>query len=504
MHRIDTPTAQADKWGAGKNGWTNGDLATGVKATAFNASFCDSIQEEICNAIEKSGIPLDPADNTQLWKAISKGFGKYLAIANNLSEIADAGAEAQGEARDNIGLGNAAQRNVTTSNSDTSPGHLVQTGDYGWGAPLGGGVALTSIFDVKCSRVYNAFGINNDNATTGMPDDSGDEIYSAVVINTYSDRYYIQLNGVEKSYVGVIYLKDLTVEWATLFTTKNPPDLSKYETIENAKSTFQLKNTASLGMNMWFKDSSTGMIIQSMRSSVGGATTVNYPIAFPQSEIGVFSGTISEVDNAYYICDINGMSVSDFSVSVLAGQNGQAPTSIGSSTVTVSFFAIGYANPVTENPGLLKNNLLSEMYYSANTNAFYPSELYYDYITAGTWPDDALAVDYSVYQEFAANQPPNGKKRVAGSDGMPAWGDIPSPSPGMNLLNNSATREQMIQRAMAIIITLQAGVSLNRNEEGDANLLAEWQNYLCDLRALTPEQLQQSSVAFPPSSVSIF
>ncbi|EKQ2696034.1 phage tail protein, partial [Salmonella enterica] len=29
MHRIDTPTAQKDKFGHGKNGFTNGDPATG-------------------------------------------------------------------------------------------------------------------------------------------------------------------------------------------------------------------------------------------------------------------------------------------------------------------------------------------------------------------------------------------------------------------------------------------------------------------------------------------
>lgn len=30
MHRIDTPTAQTDKFGAGKNGFTRGNPQTGV------------------------------------------------------------------------------------------------------------------------------------------------------------------------------------------------------------------------------------------------------------------------------------------------------------------------------------------------------------------------------------------------------------------------------------------------------------------------------------------
>lgn len=106
MHRIDTTTAQKDKFGPGKNGFTNGDTTTGVKATALNAEMWDAIQEELCNAIEKFGLTLDGADNTQLYQVISKaidGLGDYLAIENNLSEIAAGGTAEQTQARENIG-----------------------------------------------------------------------------------------------------------------------------------------------------------------------------------------------------------------------------------------------------------------------------------------------------------------------------------------------------------------------------------------------------------------
>lgn len=131
MHRIDTSTAQKDKWGAGKNGWTNGDPATGVRATSFNASFCDAIQEEICNAIEKSGLTLDPEDNTQLFKVLSKittGMGDYLAIDQNLAEIAAEGAGAQSAARANLGLKTAATRDVQESKDDITPGRVLING----------------------------------------------------------------------------------------------------------------------------------------------------------------------------------------------------------------------------------------------------------------------------------------------------------------------------------------------------------------------------------------
>lgn len=45
MHRIDTPTAQVDKFGAGKNGFTAGNPQTGELPTALDQDFFDSVQE---------------------------------------------------------------------------------------------------------------------------------------------------------------------------------------------------------------------------------------------------------------------------------------------------------------------------------------------------------------------------------------------------------------------------------------------------------------------------
>lgn len=69
---------------------------------------------------------------------------------------------------------------------------------------------------------------------------------------------------------------------------------------------------------------------------------------------------------------------------------------------------------------------MNQYFYSALNNAFYPIAMHHDY--GDSWPADALEVDDSVYTEFAANQPPVGKIRAAGSDGMPEWFDIPAPT----------------------------------------------------------------------------
>ncbi|HIF2546220.1 TPA: gp53-like domain-containing protein [Salmonella enterica] len=72
MHRIDTPTAQKDKFGQGKNGFTNGDPATGRRATDLNSDMWDALQEEVCTVIEAAGIPLSKGEHTQLHAAIGR------------------------------------------------------------------------------------------------------------------------------------------------------------------------------------------------------------------------------------------------------------------------------------------------------------------------------------------------------------------------------------------------------------------------------------------------
>ncbi|WP_227732546.1 hypothetical protein [Yersinia proxima] len=105
MHRIDTPTAQVDKFGAGKNGFTRGNPQTGVPATALDDDYFDAIQEEIAGVVESSGVALDKSNRTQLLTALKKLF---LRTGNNFSEIAAAGSAAVTAALANLGLSDVA------------------------------------------------------------------------------------------------------------------------------------------------------------------------------------------------------------------------------------------------------------------------------------------------------------------------------------------------------------------------------------------------------------
>ncbi|MCS1285510.1 tail fiber protein, partial [Escherichia coli] len=66
MHRIDTKTAQKDKFGAGKNGFTRGNPQTGTPATDLDDDYFDMLQEELCSVVEASGASLEKARHDQL------------------------------------------------------------------------------------------------------------------------------------------------------------------------------------------------------------------------------------------------------------------------------------------------------------------------------------------------------------------------------------------------------------------------------------------------------
>ncbi|ECB1778569.1 hypothetical protein EU837_02160 [Salmonella enterica subsp. enterica serovar Kibi] len=104
--------------------------------------------------------------------------------------------------------------------------------------------------------------------------------------------------------------------------------------------------------------------------------------------------------------------------------------------------------------------------FSARTNAFYPVAQQAIYEQAGTWPADAVDVDDSVYQEFAANITPVGKMRAVGDDGLPVWIDIPEPDPQLQ-----STRQTTLQLTLAEV-ALQCAVDEGKASDAQVAELA--------------------------------
>ena len=100
MHRIDTKTAQKDKFGAGKNGFTRGNPQSGTPATDLDDEYFDMLQEELCSVVEASGASLEKARHDQLLTALR---ALLLSRKNPFSDIKSDGTVKT--ALENLGLG---------------------------------------------------------------------------------------------------------------------------------------------------------------------------------------------------------------------------------------------------------------------------------------------------------------------------------------------------------------------------------------------------------------
>ena len=100
MHRIDTKTAQKDKFGAGKNGFTRGNPQTGTPATDLDDDYFDMLQEELCSVVEASGASLEKGRHDQLLTALR---ALLLSRNNPFGDIKSDGTVPT--ALENLGLG---------------------------------------------------------------------------------------------------------------------------------------------------------------------------------------------------------------------------------------------------------------------------------------------------------------------------------------------------------------------------------------------------------------
>lgn len=113
MHRIDTPTAQKDKFGAGKNGFTAGNPQTGTPATDLDNDYFDMLQEELAGVVEATGVNLDKSKHNQLLTALK---ALMLIRAHPFADIKADGPAAIAEALSNLGLGGLAKQNADNVN----------------------------------------------------------------------------------------------------------------------------------------------------------------------------------------------------------------------------------------------------------------------------------------------------------------------------------------------------------------------------------------------------
>lgn len=361
MHRIDTSTAQIDKFGHGKNGFTNGDPATGRRATGLNSDMWDAVQEEICAVIESSGMALNKEQHDQLYQAIIKIINSKLPDAllkkNNLSDVAN-----RALALANIGgvpstrkvNNKALSADVTLSADDVVAVPSVIRG------VINGSMTMASANKTGWWQVA----VPDTSKVSDFPKKpDGSRLYGYgymlvwVTGNTWFQHYYAH-------HGEVAYRQDwstgpsASVEWDIDYNTANKPgagDVGAYTkgecdtkfqpkgnytptgtayTKSESDARYNLKNTSNRAANGWFKDNSTGIIFQwgtSNRSNF--TTTQSFPIAFPSKCLAVFGSL------AAYVSDVSG---STNNIHTRLGSNTSFSWDANSTENKIMFFAIGY------------------------------------------------------------------------------------------------------------------------------------------------------------------
>ncbi|MDW2636368.1 phage tail protein [Citrobacter portucalensis] len=199
MHRIDTPTAQKDKFGAGKNGFTAGNPQTGTPATDLDNDYFDMLQEELAGVVEATGVNLDKSKHNQLLTALK---ALLLSRAHPFADIKADGPAAIAEALSNLRLERFVQlSNATRINSPNGKLYLW-INNAAWGVyddesakniPLGvdcGGTGSTT-----ASGAQDNLGISSGIFPIGMPFFWPSSSSPAEIFPEFSGQVFLKWNG---------------------------------------------------------------------------------------------------------------------------------------------------------------------------------------------------------------------------------------------------------------------------------------------------------------------
>ncbi|MEY0168654.1 hypothetical protein AB7W09_19745 [Escherichia coli] len=167
MHRIDTKTAQKDKFGAGKNGFTRGNPKTGTPATDLDDDYFDMLQEELCSVVEASGASLEKGRHDQLLTALR---ALLLSRKNPFGDIKSDGTVKT--ALENLGLGEAAKLGAAVGVTGNTGRILIPA--------LIGGVEQNIIFQWVSGFLSDSTGV----ATVTLPMAFPNALFHATAIDS--------------------------------------------------------------------------------------------------------------------------------------------------------------------------------------------------------------------------------------------------------------------------------------------------------------------------------
>lgn len=121
--------------------------------------------------------------------------------------------------------------------------------------------------------------------------------------------------------------------------------------------------------------------------------------------------------------------------------------------------------------------------FNKENMSFYPFSLKDDYIKSGTWPENGVEVDDDVFEQFSGESPA-GKMRGASEDGMPAWVDIPQPTPEELITIAEQVRQQLLTHADAVMLDWRTELMLGEISDDNKSKLSAWLAYKNEVKAV--------------------
>ncbi|ELY4882668.1 tail fiber assembly protein [Morganella morganii] len=141
---------------------------------------------------------------------------------------------------------------------------------------------------------------------------------------------------------------------------------------------------------------------------------------------------------------------------------------------------------------------MSNYKYSAKNDVFIPASFIAEYEKAGWDLSDVIEVEDDVYNEYS--NPPAGKRRVAGKDGLPAWDDIPPPTKAELTGQAERKKQTLITEASQKTQLWQTQLMLGIITEEDKASLKEWMLYVQEVQVVDPSLGADVVWPTPPAS----
>jgi len=191
MDRIDDPTAEQNKFGAGKDGWTNGDPTDPNSGTIGQEEWFDGVQEELLNIIETAGLTPAALDFTQVLDGLEILYLRRSGTSNEMDIAIPFGAAFAGDSP-----------RITDTNATTdSRTHWLKaaaiTGNFVnvYTEPAGLSVAFNAEWNQGTTQ-WDSLGISEGLMTLIASDANGPEVQmsSNLAAGVFGDT--VRLNGV--------------------------------------------------------------------------------------------------------------------------------------------------------------------------------------------------------------------------------------------------------------------------------------------------------------------